>query len=173
MIIRQDDFDPRTDLETLQKVHEEFVKRDMLHTIAVNNSMGLVTEIEPEVLDYVNTTDHWDIQLHGYHHELYYHWGAKDLYPHIAANLLLTKRDFSKSNPTVFYPPWNKTSDALEAVCKKLGLTVNAECEYIDMYLNWDKRDTGVIYYHMWDKKDIGMLPLLLDTIKEIQDASR
>lgn len=168
IILRCDDFDPRIDLATLVPLHEEFVKRKIPMTIAVNNCMGHRIGFTQAVLDYVNSTDYWDIQLHGWEHERY--WTMK--LPHVVrdmyCNLEWTKKDFKNSDPKIFYPPWNETSTFLEEACRIYGLELKRfDCTIRE--LMWAGRaDRDGFYWHWWTPDDRAIIPQALDRLIEL-----
>ena len=174
MIFRHDDFDFRENLETVKKIHEEYIKRDLVETIAVNNSIGGGVGWKPEVLDYVNSTSNWDIQLHGWMHEPYEHYPYWRVFGDLVATLSHTKQYFPNSDPKIFYAPWNGYSGTIEKACADLGIQMGGVGDYIMHYLDWGRRGKDIIYYHSWDSQDVANVPKLLDTFikeKEVQDA--
>lgn len=170
--IRMDDLDTRIKLEILKPAHEEFVKRGIPMTVAVNNMMGHDYKIPQEILDYVNNTDPktWDIQLHGLTHERMWTYNKSEMYRDIWCNLTLTKRDFIHSNPTIFYPPWNQTSKIMENICKELGLTVVVSSKTIrEFLLDWAIENETMFYWHWQTPDDVEMLPKVLDKILQLE----
>ncbi len=167
MIFRHDDFDSRENLEIVKKIHEEFIKRDLTETIAVNNTIGSAIGWESAVLDYVNSTPNWDIQLHGWVHDAYEHLHYNKVYGDLVASLWHTKKHFSKADPTVFYAPWNGYSDNILRACSDLGLQMGGAGDYIMHYVDWKRRGKDIVYYHSWEADDVGNIPRLLDTYLE------
>jgi hypothetical protein len=168
-----DDFDPRINVEVLKPLHEEFVKRSIPFTIAVNSSMGDAVNFQQEVLDYVNNTDPatWDIQLHNFSHDCFWSMRYSDIYVYLYANLMKTKQDFPHSNPTVLYPPWNQKNDIMERAAKDLGLTIEIAKRTIREFLqDWGQGDT-LFFWHWWTKDDRDMLPDSLDKLLKINNS--
>jgi peptidoglycan/xylan/chitin deacetylase (PgdA/CDA1 family) len=164
-IVRTDDFDPRLSLEDIKPVHEKFLRAGIPFTIAVNNAMGGLREFNQEVIDYVNSTSGWDIQLHGWHHDAYWFMRYPEIYANLVTNIHDTKRDFPKANPTVFYPPWNESSETVKEACQKLGLQVDASGVHMRYWLTWKRRDSNVLFFHWWDKSDVDLLD---EVLKEV-----
>jgi len=166
-IVRSDDLDPRITLEDLKPIHEKFLRANIPFTIAVNNAMNELREFRPEVIDYVNNTSGWDIQLHGWHHDAYFPMRWPDVYVNLVANIHDTKRDFKNADPKVFYPPWNEGSETVEKVCKKLGLRMDTSGIHMRYWFKWKRRDSNVLFFHWWDKSDIEILD---DVLKEVKN---
>lgn len=173
IIIRCDDFDPRITMTDLYPLHQEFVKRKIPMTIAVNTVMGWGYGFNPEVMKYVNETDPatWDIQLHGFEHERYWTYRESHFYRDMFANLMLTKRDFIHSDPKIFYPPWNETSSTIERICEELGLTVKTSKSTIRNFLkDWSIQGEDTFYWHWWTPDDRTDIPAVLDKVISLQN---
>ena len=169
--LRMDDADPRLRVKDLKPLHEEFMKRKIPMTIAVNNFMGHSYKFDKNLLDYVNTTDPttWDIQLHGLEHDRLWAMTETQFYASQYANLILTKRDFIHSNPTILYPPWNEKTDMMERVCKDLGLEIKTTQKTIREFVkNWALGNETLFYWHWWTPDDCRDIPIALDKILEI-----
>ena len=166
--IRCDDLDCRINLETLKPLHEEFVKRNIPMTVAVNSAMSNRVGFDKEVLDYVNNTDpkSWDIQLHNWTHDRFWAMDYPTVYAYIYANLMKTKQDFIHSNPTILYPPWNEKNDIIEEVCKNLGLTIVNFRATLREFVTWINRlpEEGYVW-HWWTKDDRDIIPQALDKL--------
>ena len=165
-----DDMDCRIDLKTLKPLHEEFVKRGIPMTVAVNNVIGHRIGFDKDVLDYVNGTDPktWDIQLHGFEHDKIWAMRYAHVYRDVFANLYMTKRDFPHSNPTIYYPAWNETCTFLEQACKEMNLTVQPGRRTTHEFLTWNfnnKESEKLYYWHWWTPDDRRELPAVLDKL--------
>lgn len=167
-IVRSDDVDPRITLDKLKPIHEMFVKHGIPFTIAINNVMNGLREFKPDVLDYVNNTDGWDIQLHGWSHDAFWYMRYPEIYQNLVSNIHDTKRDFPKADPKVFYPPWNESSDTVGQVCKKLGLELVDNGVHMRYWLTWKRREqNNVLFFHWWDESDVRLLDELLGEVKK------
>ncbi len=171
MILRMDDADPRIPLNLLKPMHQEFVKRKIPMTIAVNNVMGHRIGFDGDVMHYVNKeTDpaSWDIQLHSLNHDRMWSLNYPEVYTNLYCNKELTKRDFVHSDPTIFYPPWNEESESMKRACDELGLTM--ESSRITMReLLWNGReDKDLFFWHWWDKDEQKILTQALDRLVEL-----
>lgn len=179
IIVRMDDADPRLRMKNLFPLHQEFVKRNIPMTIAVNTVMGWGYGFDKEVLDYVNNkTDpkSWDIQLHGYEHERYWTYRDSHLYRDIFCNLMMTKRDFVHSDPKIFYPPWNETSTSMIRICKELGLEVKISTRTTHELLKWkwtNKDQETLYYWHWWTPDDCAEIPAVLDKLLEVNNSNK
>src|SRR3990167_2647490 len=96
IIVRSDDLDPRIFLDDLKHIHELFLANGIHFTICINNVMGGSTQFRPEVIDYINSTEGWDIQLHGFIHDPLWYMSRNELYQNLFTNLYLTKQLFPK-----------------------------------------------------------------------------
>jgi len=173
IIIRADDFDPRIKLEDIKPLHKEFVKRGIPMTIAVNSMMGHSYKFDKKVLDYVNSTDPhtWDIQLHGLEHDRLWAMTETQFFTSIYANLMLTKRDFIYSNPTILYPPWNEKTDIMDKVCKDLGITIKTTQKTIREFIkNWAIDNETIFFWHWWTPDDCRIIPEVLDKVLKIKN---
>ena len=169
--IRADDFDCRIDLNTVKSLHQEFVKRNIPFTIAVNSAMSNRVGFDQDVLDYVNNTDPetWDIQLHNWTHDRFWAMDYPTQYAYIYANLQMTKHDFIHSNPTILYPPWNEKNDIMENVCRVLGLTIQTTQKTIrELLKDWNLGDDQLFFWHWWTKDDRDIIPEILDKVNKL-----
>lgn len=171
IILRCDDFDPRLELKYLKPLHEEHLKRNIPFTVAVNNCMGHRIGFDQDVIRYVNEetpAESWDIQLHGWEHERYWTMKWPHVYRDMKANIEWTKETFVRSDPKVFYPPWNETSGFLQQACDELGLTMVASNHTI-RELMWNGReDKDCFFWHWWTQDDREILPQALDRLVEL-----
>jgi peptidoglycan/xylan/chitin deacetylase (PgdA/CDA1 family) len=63
--------------------------------------------------------------------------------------------DLTGQRPTVLYPPWNRTNEAVELAAAALGLRVCAEKLSLDQYIRFkgDVRE-DVVNFHHWSRED-------------------
>jgi len=163
-IIREDDFDPRYSFATVKNTHELFLQKNLIHTLAIQAKRHEGVGHTQEVIDYINSTSNWDIQLHGWDHDRYSDWKYNDIVRDLFAGIGYCQQMF-KRVPTVFYPPWNCESNVLKQACQYVGLQFNNNCAYIMSYTNTPEsyQDKNVIYFHNWDLNNSKALPKLLD----------
>ncbi len=161
-IIRCDDFDPRLDLIKLKEIHQLWLDAKVPMTIAVNNASGHRFGFDQAVLDYINKetpAESWDIQLHSFNHERMWALTYPECMMNLYSNLHITKEQFPRSNPTIYYPPWNEESETMAGVCKELGITMK-ESHMTLRELLWNGReDRDLFFYHWWDVDDRKILP--------------
>ena len=166
IIVRSDDLDPRINLDDLKHLHSLFLANNITFTVAVNNVIGAARKFNQDVIDYINSTPGWDIQLHGYEHQHLWYMNYNELYQNLFTNLYLTKQIFVNANPTVLYPPWNEGSQTMQEVCKDLGLELHTSGVHIRFYVKWQRREDTNVFIHWWDLFDWKMLPELFAIIK-------
>ena len=166
-IIREDDFDPRYPASVVQKTHEMFLQKNLIHTLAVQVKRHSGVGHTQELINYINSTSNWDIQLHGWDHERYSDWEFNDIVRDLYAAIGYCQHKFNHT-PTVLYPPWNCESDVLKRACDYVGLLFNNNCAYIMSYTNSPEKyqDKNVVYFHNWDNFNCEALPKLLDMAK-------
>ena len=166
-IIREDDFDPRNFKSSVEESHKMFLDRNLIHTIAVQAARYGHIGHSQDLIDYINSTPNWDVQLHGWEHEKYSEWKYDDIVKELFAAIGYVQKKFN-TTPTIFYPPWNCDSDILRKACEYIGLEHNNNCAYIMSYTNTPEKyqDKNVVYYHAWDKFNYEALPKLLDMAK-------
>lgn len=166
-IIREDDFDPRYSLDFVKKIHELFLEKNLIHTVALLPSKEDRIGHTEELISYINSTSNWDIQVHGWHHEKYSEWKYEDTVKDLFAVIGYIRQKFNK-DPSIFYPPWNCDSDILRKACQYVGLEHNNNCAYIMSYTNTPEKyqDKNVVFFHAWDKYNYPEIPKLLDMAK-------
>lgn len=163
-IWRSDDIDARLNLDTLKRMHEHFLERGLIQTLAVNNVIGGSIGWQPDVIDYINNTPNFDIQMHGWEHLHYETLEYKEVYPHLIASMFHIKKFFPKADPTVFYCGWNAYSDTIQRACNDLGLQMGGVGDYIMHYCDWGRRPASkIVYFHFWDANDVNNIPRMLD----------
>lgn len=137
---RDDDISKYTDINLITKIHSLFIKYNKIHTVTLEMS-GLW---DNKVIWYwLMTTPNLDIGLHGWEHKDYSQLDYSEIYFDLKSslnywNFNIARGKYEPKTIKVFYPPWNKTSENLERVCRDLGLEV-------------DNREGGEVYnLHWW-----------------------
>lgn len=166
MIFRDDDLPQGIIVEVLDNIHQEFLKRNKIHTITI-----LASEIDNQqnFVKYVNETPNFDIALHGWIHDHYPIFTEEMVRTDLDKSMSAMERNFGKK-PTKWYLPWNgwindfgtSKVDWLRPIAKEYGLEIDIECNHIGTTLR-DNLHPKVVYFHWWHKEDIANLPLLLD----------
>lgn len=127
MIYRDDDICVHTDAHLFKKLHEEFKKRKLTHTVAVTmkdiwNNMA--------IFYYIITEPYLSVELHGWEHEDYSTMDFFDCvislrnclnYYNKHATRILGIIPEDKKITTLF-APWNKSSIDIIKACNHLGL---------------------------------------------------
>ncbi len=156
MIWRDDDIWYKTTgpkLDRLLLVDDVFQRYQVPHTLAVlaarlDENMELVQAIKER---------HMIVQVHGWNHD--------DLSKDAQARAeLLPAVEMLEGlfgvRPTVLYPPWNRTCEALRETCETLGLTVSSRKLSLGQYIRFegDLPDT-TINFHFWDETEFAQIP--------------
>lgn len=166
MIYRDDDLPQGIDVNLLDSIHQEFIKRDKIHTIAV---LASEIDLHQEFVRYINDHSNFDIALHGWKHEHYPIFSEEELRDHLNKSMLAMDRSFGKK-PTTWYLPWNgwikefgtSKVDWLRPIAKEFGLEINIECAHIGVVVDEGVK-SEVVYFHWWHKPDLDKLTKLLD----------
>jgi peptidoglycan/xylan/chitin deacetylase (PgdA/CDA1 family) len=144
MIWRDDDIlyaDSR--LEDLLAVDDDLRAYGRRHTVAV-----LASLLTPAIAT-VLVERGMDVQLHAWSHEdLTVSASARADLPAAVRRI----EELVGTRPTVLYPPWNRTSPALNKAASDLGLVVSAEKISLEYYLrrNGSVPGSSVINFHYW-----------------------
>ncbi len=83
----------------------------------------------------------------------------------MALNLLYEHIDIK---PTTLYPPWNKSSAALEEVAFEFGLTVSTEKVSLSTYLK-SSMTTGIVNWHSWSEEICDLEAALIKSSRPLQ----
>lgn len=153
MIWRDDDIWVKTKLDQLLQVDDSFQAAGLPHTIAV---LAERIDAHQALVDAIKARG-MIVQLHAWaHDDLSVNASARAALP--GAVELLTS--VFGTRPTVLYPPWNRSSPALERVAAELGLTISTKKVSLEQYLRF-KGDVGedTINFHYWDGKERDLLP--------------
>ena len=148
MIWRDDDILHRGfGLEPLLLVDDCLQAAGVVHTIAI-----IARTLTP-ALARVILERRMSAQLHCWDHD--------DLAVHAEARAQLAEavariEDLIGVRPTTLYPPWNRTSGALEAAAAALGLTVSAEKISLEQFIrvSGDVPEASVVNFHYWFPPD-------------------
>jgi hypothetical protein len=153
MIWRDDDIGAKTSLEELRAVDDLFQASGLVqHTIAVV-AAGL--ERRPDLVNFIRER-RMLVQLHCWeHHDLSLDTKARAMLPR-AVDLL---EQLFQRRPTVLYPPWNQTNEALHEAAAALGLRVSATKVSLAQFLRagGDVRE-DTINFHYWHAPDVEQL---------------
>lgn len=166
MIYRHDDFPQEMNVVSFSNIHDEFVKADKIHTLAILCSLLDSPQFIP-LINYIQGVDHIDFQLHGWEHKNYCLLDDDTIKEHLEKSLEKLDEKFSVQ-PTVWYLPWNgwvkghgfDLVPRVAEIAKDYGLKVMTKCAYLLHYLKGQRSNT--IYFHGWDQRDVRELINLL-----------
>lgn len=156
---RDDDVSCDTDILRFRRVQELFDKYKVPHTIAL-----VTKDIEkaPELIKYINLNN-IDVQVHCYEH-IDYSLEDNEIFiqPHLIESISIIKRYFDKT-PTVFFPPWNNSSEKIVEVASELDLRVSVEKLSLQAFI----RAGGgvkekVVNFHYWAEEEVMFLEIAL-----------
>lgn len=175
MIIRSDDFDFRLSPDEYIENHEKFIKAELTETAVIQFTQhGNIPDYSKiqKLFEYMKTTPYWDIQLHGWAHEMYGELPYGEVYKQLAASLYMMDKLFG-IKPTVWYPPWNNTSPEMEKAASEFGLKVNAESHDISSFIREMKDGDfkgNVVYYHLWNYTEAAQIDDMIKYAKEYEN---
>ncbi|MEK7113094.1 MAG: hypothetical protein AAB875_07330 [Patescibacteria group bacterium] len=144
-LYRDDDVNVYTCPFAFKALHEEFIKRKEVHTVAV--IMKDLWE-NHALFYYLATAPYLEIGLHGWEHWDYSEYSYENCY--IELNKALeyweenAKRMVGYAKPIdTFFAPWNHESEYIKLACKELGLKFCAtkkgewDGKYINSFHHW------------------------------------
>lgn len=139
-LYRDDDISVTSDLGLLMKVHEQFIRYNRIHTVAV-----VMKDIwqNKEIWYWLMTARNLDVGLHGWEHRDYSRMDLIDIEGDITMSLeywnhCRARGKYPHKQIEVFYPPWNKISPALQKACDEFSLAL-------------DNRVGGEVFnFHYW-----------------------
>lgn len=166
MIYRDDDVPQITSVEDFQRIHNEFIRSDKIHTFSI-----LASQLNQRMdfVEWVLSQPNKDFVLHGWNHVAYAELGDNLIREHIKNSLDSFER-YLHVFPTEWHLPWNGWTKELgfgglpriKKIAKDFGLLVNGGSEHIGKVVNQNIK-AEVVYFHHWDEKDIKLLPKLLE----------
>lgn len=133
---------PAGPLARLAQVDDLFQKYGLTHTVAV-----LASTLTPDVVALLKER-RMDVQLHAWKHD--------DLSVSVEGRDDLRKavdriEELFGKRPTTIYPPWNRTSTALERTARDMGLVVSRDKVSLGGYLDYAHVHRSlVINFHYW-----------------------
>ena len=171
-VIRHDDFDFRLPAEDYIAVHKQFIKAGLTETAVLQlTQWGNVHNYQPKLITYMNTSPNWEFQLHGWSHEHYDQMDYKNIVRDLAASILFCQRLF-KATPTIWYPPWNCDSPAMQEAATYLDLRIDNESNDISKFLR--EYDLGVFtgnsfYFHAWNRDERKLIPQAIKAVLALE----
>jgi len=174
--IRQDDFDFRMPTEEYIRIHEEFIKRDLVETAVVQlTHFGKLVNFEAkkDTIEYMNTAPNWDIQLHCWEHKSYAKVEYKEIVKELSASMYYFKKLFNKF-PTVWYPPYNEISPEMAKAGKEFGMRLENGLLGIEEFVKIDKGEVPVgsvsVHFHGWAGHEMVFFDRMMNYLKKYED---
>lgn len=124
-LYRDDDCNVYTDVFLFKTLHEEFIKRKEVHTVAV--IMKDLWE-NHALFYYLVTAPYMDVELHGWEHKDYSLLTEKECREDIerALNYWMSNAIRMTGKPprpiTTFFAPWNHEGESIKSACEYYGL---------------------------------------------------
>jgi peptidoglycan/xylan/chitin deacetylase (PgdA/CDA1 family) len=173
IIIRHDDFDFRMNYTHYVNIHEEFIKADLIETAVIQYTLHMnVNEYDQTLIKYMKETPNWDLQLHGWSHVEYDGMDFNYIVRDLSACMYQSYRLFGKV-PTVWYPPWNRISIAMERAASFVGLKVDNESYDIQRFIREASAGTyrgHSVYFHGWKGDEMMAFPEMIKLVKEVNN---
>lgn len=169
MLIRHDDFDFRMTTQEYVDNHEKFINAGLTETAVVQLARnGRFSNFPTDLIEYMKTAPNWDIQLHGWGHDMYSEWEYDYILRDISAAVYWVEKLFERK-PTIWFPPWNQMSLNMERVAKVLGLTINNESNDIAKFIRETKTGDfkgSSVYFHLWNRGEAELIDEMVELLK-------
>lgn len=166
--IRHDDYDFRLTPQQYMEIHEEFKKRDLIETIALQPTQwGRLSNPPEELIEYISRESHYEIALHGWGH---FHYDEME-YDFIVRDLMAAKewcKTYFGVYPKVWYTPWNCMSNNMERAAEFVGMTISNESNDIWRFIR--EVEVGhfsgeTLYFHGWKQDECELFIQMLDLV--------
>ena len=170
MIWRDDDIGADTRIATLEAVDDLFQRYGLPHTIAV---IAKDLDTRPDLIEFIRER-RMVVQLHCWDHD--------DLTVDATARSDLARAvdliECHLTRPTVLYPPWNRSTPAVEAIAAELGLTVSHRKVSLSQYIRaGGDVEEDTVNFHFWYPPEFPQLEQALEIATrepaDDQDAAR
>ena len=124
ILFRDDDCNVYTDAFRFKELHERFIKKGEVHTVAV--IMKDLWE-NHALFYYLTTAPLLEIGLHGWEHKDYSTLSYEECYEDIAKSLAYWRENSMRMVGTykpidTFFSPWNREGENIKRACQTLGL---------------------------------------------------
>ena len=124
IIFRDDDVNVYTDAFMFKELHERFIHRKQVHTIAV--IMNDLWE-NHALFYYITTAPYLEIGLHGWKHKDYSKVSYEECYADIERSLEYWKENSNRMVGSckpinTFFAPWNREGENIKKACEDNGL---------------------------------------------------
>ena len=169
--LRHDDFDWRLDPQDYIDNHEKFIEVGLTETAVVQYTHdGRVPNYDQFLINYMNTSPNWDIQLHGWAHDEYDKLSPAEIREHLEKSIEMSEKLFD-IKPTVWYPPWNRKTEIMEDIARSFGLEIDNESNDISKFIR--EVEPGIfnghsVYFHLWNNSEREKIDKMLELAKEL-----
>ena len=131
ILYRDDDVNVYTDAFEFKKLHQQFIDKNQVHTVAV--IMKDLWE-NHALFWYLATAPLLQVELHGWEHKDYSLLSYEECYSDIQKSLTYWETNYTRmvypnnkgitvyKSITTFFAPWNKESENIKQACADLGL---------------------------------------------------
>jgi peptidoglycan/xylan/chitin deacetylase (PgdA/CDA1 family) len=146
------------DFEAFKRVHEFIAGKGIKHTLAI-----VAGEIEnhPELTEYIlERKDEFEFGVHGWMHENYSEWPKEAIKTSLTRAVKKIEEVFER--PKIFFPPWNKRSDAIKQACAEIGLELNEE--WMTPQAALAGGEEKIIGFHYWSEPERRCIAQILKT---------
>ena len=146
MIYRDDDLNVYTDVAIFKSLHNEFIKREQTHTVAV-----IMKDLwqNHAIFYYINIAPYLSVQLHGWEHKDYSTLSYDECFNDLKKSLdywdTNSTRMMNRPAPkiTTFFAPWNKEGENIKKACTDLNL------EFCNVQ-NGTWKGENIYSFHWW-----------------------
>ncbi len=168
IVCRSDEWDFRFGVERYQRIHQEFLKRNLVETVNLQFCQhGVLSNINDTLVEYLKNTPNYDIQLHCWEHIIYADMSEAVITRDLAASCHYFMKYFNRL-PAVWYPPWNMVSQTMLSVADDFGMRVDNESYDLKKFIREVKAETFTghsIYFHGGMEQELVILPEALDLV--------
>lgn len=181
VIIRHDDFDFRLMPNEYIAIHQKFIEADLIETAVLQFTQnGNLSVIDPTLIKHMKESSHWDFAIHGWAHTEYdfmdYNYIVRDL----SACKYQCYAMFGKW-PTVWHPPWNRMSIAMERAADYVGMKIDNESNDIAKFIREVKVELNrggkwnghSVYFHGWKSDELIQFPEMLQLVKTLKEVKQ
>lgn len=124
-LYRDDDVSVYTCPREFKELHQKFIEKKQVHTVAV-----LMKDLweNHSLFYYLATAPYLKVELHGWTHKDYSKLNYQECFEDLEKSIWYWKenctRMVKKCNPiTTFFAPWNRESETIRQACSELGLS--------------------------------------------------
>ena len=145
-LFRDDDVNVYTDVYLFWSLHQEFIKREKIHKVAV-----LMKDIweNHAPFYYLATAPYLEVELHGWEHKDYSQLTYMECYSDLMKSLVYWNENALRMTGglvrpiTTFFAPWNHEGEGIKQACNDLALKFCAvkkgewDGKYVNSFHHW------------------------------------